>query len=47
VGITGAAIPADVLNRDALTQALKDVATQSGWIDVLEYSPVGTFGSPL
>src|SRR5437764_958478 len=44
-GITAAAFPADVLDRDALTQALKDAATQFGGIDVLEYSPVGTFGS--
>ncbi|WTE65752.1 SDR family oxidoreductase [Streptomyces sp. NBC_01615] len=43
-GITAAAIPADVLNRDALTQTLKDAATQFGGIDVLKYSPVGTFG---
>ncbi|MFJ9908647.1 SDR family NAD(P)-dependent oxidoreductase [Streptomyces sp. NPDC101152] len=40
-GITAAAFPADVLDRDALTQALKDAATQFGGIDVLEYSPVG------
>ncbi|WP_406432263.1 SDR family NAD(P)-dependent oxidoreductase [Streptomyces sp. NBC_00631] len=39
-GITSAAFPADVLDRDALTQALKDAATQFGGIDVLEYSPV-------
>ncbi|MET8082132.1 SDR family NAD(P)-dependent oxidoreductase [Streptomyces sp. NPDC005303] len=39
-GITAAAFPADVLDRDALTQALKDAATQFGGIDVLEYSPV-------
>ncbi|SFH21904.1 SDR family NAD(P)-dependent oxidoreductase [Streptomyces mirabilis] len=38
-GITAAAFPADVLDRDALTQALKDTATQFGRIDVLEYSP--------
>ncbi|MBL1112784.1 SDR family NAD(P)-dependent oxidoreductase [Streptomyces sp. 110] len=44
-GITAAAFPADVLDRGALTQALKDAATQFGRIDVLEYSPVGTFGS--
>ncbi|SOD89741.1 SDR family oxidoreductase [Streptomyces sp. Ag109_G2-15] len=43
-GITAAAFPADVLDRDALTQALKDAAAQFGGIDVLEYSPVGTFG---
>ncbi|MEU0407692.1 SDR family NAD(P)-dependent oxidoreductase [Streptomyces griseorubiginosus] len=39
-GITAAAFPADVLDRDALTQALKDAATRFGGIDVLEYSPV-------
>jgi NADP-dependent 3-hydroxy acid dehydrogenase YdfG len=44
-GITAAAFPADVLDRDALTQALKDAATQFDGIDVLEYSPVGTLGS--
>ncbi|WP_435218478.1 SDR family NAD(P)-dependent oxidoreductase [Streptomyces sp. bgisy034] len=44
-GITAAAFPADVLDRDALTQALKDAATRFGSIDVLEYSPVGTIGS--
>ncbi|MFD4598173.1 SDR family NAD(P)-dependent oxidoreductase [Streptomyces sp. NPDC058464] len=44
-GITAAAFPADVLDRDALTQALKDAAARFGRIDVLEYSPLGTFGS--
>lgn len=43
-GITAAAFPADVLDRNALTQALKDAAAHFGGIDVLEYSPVGTFG---
>ncbi|MEU5599989.1 SDR family NAD(P)-dependent oxidoreductase [Streptomyces sp. NPDC020298] len=43
-GITAAAFPADVLDRDALTQALKDAVARFGGIDVLEYSPVGTFG---
>ncbi|MGW2326211.1 SDR family NAD(P)-dependent oxidoreductase [Streptomyces sp. NPDC001700] len=43
-GVTAAAFPADVLDRDALGQALKDAATRFGGIDVLEYSPVGTFG---
>ncbi|MFE2063416.1 SDR family NAD(P)-dependent oxidoreductase [Streptomyces sp. NPDC059467] len=38
-GITAAAFPADVLDRDALTQALKDASAQFGGIDVLEYSP--------
>ncbi|MET7894612.1 SDR family NAD(P)-dependent oxidoreductase [Streptomyces mirabilis] len=44
-GITAGAFPADVLDRDTLTQALKNAATQFGGIDVLEYSPLGTFGS--
>ncbi|MGW2768868.1 SDR family NAD(P)-dependent oxidoreductase [Streptomyces sp. NPDC001275] len=35
-GITAAAFPADVLDHDALTQALKDTATRFGGIDVLE-----------
>ena len=39
-GITAAAFPADVLDRDALTQALKDAAAHFGGIDVLEYSPL-------
>ncbi|MFD7500934.1 SDR family NAD(P)-dependent oxidoreductase [Streptomyces sp. NPDC059850] len=43
-GVTAAAFPADVLDRDALGRALKDAATRFGGIDVLEYSPVGTFG---
>ena len=43
-GITATAFPADVLDRDTLTQALKDAAAQFGGIDVLEYSPGGTFG---
>ncbi|WP_329370959.1 SDR family NAD(P)-dependent oxidoreductase [Streptomyces sp. NBC_01483] len=43
-GITAAAFPADVLDRDALAQALKDAAARFDGIDVLEYSPVGTFG---
>ncbi|WP_158852564.1 SDR family NAD(P)-dependent oxidoreductase [Saccharothrix deserti] len=38
-GITAAAFTADVLDRDSLTQALKDAATRFGGIDVLEYSP--------
>lgn len=41
-GLTAAPFPADVLDRDTLTQALKDAATHFGGIDVLEYSPVGT-----
>lgn len=43
-GITAAAFPADVLDRGALAQALQDAAAKFGGIDVLEYSPVGTFG---
>ena len=46
-GITAAAFPADVLDRDALTQALKDAATHFGGIDVLGYSPAGTLGSTV
>ncbi|WP_392872518.1 SDR family NAD(P)-dependent oxidoreductase [Streptomyces sp. LN499] len=46
-GINAAAFPADVLDRDALTQALKDAAAQFGGIDVLEYSPVGSLAPPL
>ncbi|MGW3291846.1 SDR family NAD(P)-dependent oxidoreductase [Streptomyces sp. NPDC001002] len=38
-GITAAAFPADVLDRDTLAQALKDAATRFGGIEVLEYSP--------
>ncbi|MFI8794046.1 SDR family NAD(P)-dependent oxidoreductase [Streptomyces sp. NPDC055105] len=44
-GITAAAFPADVLDHDALTQALKDAATRFGEIDVLEYSPAGSLES--
>ncbi|MEU6353579.1 SDR family NAD(P)-dependent oxidoreductase [Streptomyces sp. NPDC047072] len=44
-GITAAAFPADVLDRDALEKALHDAAARFGGIDVLEYSPVGTFGA--
>ncbi|MCQ9131171.1 SDR family NAD(P)-dependent oxidoreductase [Streptomyces hilarionis] len=40
-GVSAAAFPADVLDRSALTQALKDAAAHFGGIDVLEYSPVG------
>lgn len=42
-GIRAAAFPADVLDREALTQALRDAAQKLGRIDVLEYSPVGSF----
>ncbi|MET8776914.1 SDR family oxidoreductase [Nocardia sp. NPDC004654] len=44
-GITAAAFPADVLDRDALTQALKDAAARFGGIDVLEYSPAPSIES--
>jgi NADP-dependent 3-hydroxy acid dehydrogenase YdfG len=44
-GITAAAFPADVLDRDALTHALKEAAARFDGIDVLEYSPVGSFSS--
>ncbi|MQY36955.1 hypothetical protein SRB17_49570 [Streptomyces sp. RB17] len=46
-GITAAAFPADVLDRDALTQALQDAAAHFGGIDVLEYSPVGGLDSTV
>ncbi|MFF3580422.1 SDR family NAD(P)-dependent oxidoreductase [Streptomyces mirabilis] len=46
-GITAAAFHADVLDRDALTQALKDAATQFDGIDVLEYSPLGGLGTTV
>ncbi|MFJ5307535.1 SDR family NAD(P)-dependent oxidoreductase [Streptomyces sp. NPDC088350] len=46
-GVTAAAFPADVLDRDALAQALKDAAARFGGIDVLEYSPVGTMASTV
>ncbi|MET9087666.1 SDR family NAD(P)-dependent oxidoreductase [Streptomyces sp. NPDC004237] len=46
-GITAAAFPADVLDRDALSQALKDAATQFGGIDVLEYSPLAGLTTTL
>ncbi|MGI5041475.1 SDR family NAD(P)-dependent oxidoreductase [Streptomyces sp. JAC128] len=44
-GVTAAVFPADVLDHDALTQALKDAATRFGGIDVLEYSPGGSLES--
>ncbi|MGV9288181.1 SDR family NAD(P)-dependent oxidoreductase [Streptomyces sp. NPDC003719] len=44
-GITAAAFPADVLDHEALTQALKGAATRFGGIDVLEYSPAGSLAS--
>ncbi|ULR55651.1 SDR family NAD(P)-dependent oxidoreductase [Streptomyces deccanensis] len=46
-GATAAAFPADVLDRDALTQALKDAAARFGGIDVLEYSPVAALTTTL
>ncbi|MET8082155.1 SDR family NAD(P)-dependent oxidoreductase [Streptomyces sp. NPDC005303] len=50
-GVNAAAFPADVLERDALVQALKGAADEFGGIDVLEYSPAsanggGTLTSP-
>ncbi|MEU0074949.1 SDR family NAD(P)-dependent oxidoreductase [Streptomyces sp. NPDC006332] len=45
--ITAAAFPADVIDREALGQALQDAAARFGGIDVLEYSPVGTLGSTV
>lgn len=44
-GITAAGFAADVLDSDALTQALKDAATRFDGIDVLEYSPAGNIQS--
>jgi NAD(P)-dependent dehydrogenase (short-subunit alcohol dehydrogenase family) len=38
-GVTAAGFPADVMERDGLTQALQDVAARFGGIDVMEYSP--------
>ncbi|MEU2773886.1 SDR family NAD(P)-dependent oxidoreductase [Streptomyces sp. NPDC007162] len=46
-GVTAAAFPADVTDRDALSQALKDAAATFGGVDVLEYSPAGTLGSTV
>ena len=46
-GVKAAAFVADVLERDALAQALKDAGEHFGGIDVLEYSPVGTLGSTV
>jgi NAD(P)-dependent dehydrogenase (short-subunit alcohol dehydrogenase family) len=46
-GITAAAFPADVLDRDALAQALKDAAARFGGIDVLEYSPVAGLATAM
>ncbi|MGW7244047.1 SDR family NAD(P)-dependent oxidoreductase [Streptomyces sp. NPDC054804] len=44
-GITAAAFPADVLDRNALSRAPQDAAVRFGGIDVLEYSPVGGIDS--
>jgi NADP-dependent 3-hydroxy acid dehydrogenase YdfG len=44
-GIDAAAFPADVRDRPALTQALKEAAARFGGIDVLEFSPVAKDGS--
>ncbi|MFI5659904.1 SDR family NAD(P)-dependent oxidoreductase [Streptomyces sp. NPDC051684] len=44
-GISAAGFCADVLDHEALTQALKDAATRFGRIDVLEYSPAGSLES--
>ncbi|WP_416969561.1 SDR family NAD(P)-dependent oxidoreductase [Streptomyces sp. 4F14] len=38
-GVTAAAFPADVLDRDSLTAALDAARARFGSIDVLEYSP--------
>ncbi|MFJ9247662.1 SDR family NAD(P)-dependent oxidoreductase [Streptomyces sp. NPDC101776] len=46
-GITAAAFPADVLDRDSLTQALEDAAAKFGGIDVLEYSPVAALTTTM
>jgi short-subunit dehydrogenase len=45
--ITAEAFPADVFDREALTQALKDATERFGRIGVLEYSPVGTLSSTV
>ncbi|MGX5208088.1 SDR family NAD(P)-dependent oxidoreductase [Streptomyces violaceus] len=44
-GIDAAAFPANVLDRAGLTRAIESAAAEFGGIEVLEYSPVGTFGS--
>lgn len=41
-GVTAAAFPADIRDRDALTAALDGVEDTFGTIDVLEYSPSPT-----
>ncbi|WP_432197527.1 SDR family NAD(P)-dependent oxidoreductase [Streptomyces sp. bgisy027] len=44
-GISADAFPADVLDRDALVQALKGAAAEFGSVDVLEYSPAAASSS--
>ncbi|GGS99440.1 SDR family NAD(P)-dependent oxidoreductase [Streptomyces violaceus] len=44
-GIDAAGFPANVLDRAGLTRAIESAAAKFGGIEVLEYSPVGTFGS--
>ncbi|MFF0078791.1 SDR family NAD(P)-dependent oxidoreductase [Streptomyces canus] len=46
-GITAAAFPADVLDHDALSRAIKDAAARFGGIDVLEYSPLAVESTVL
>ncbi|TKR27367.1 SDR family NAD(P)-dependent oxidoreductase [Cellulomonas hominis] len=46
-GITAAAFPADVLDRDGLTAALDAAKRRFGGIDVLEYSPADASAGPL
>ncbi|MEU6472611.1 SDR family NAD(P)-dependent oxidoreductase [Streptomyces massasporeus] len=46
-GITAAAFPADVLDRDGLAGALRDASAHFDGIDVLEYSPVGGLDSTV
>ncbi|MGW5617168.1 SDR family NAD(P)-dependent oxidoreductase [Streptomyces sp. NPDC003877] len=41
-GVTAAAFPADIRDRDALTGALGSAAAELGPVDVLEYSPSPT-----
>ncbi len=44
-GIPAAGFPADVRDRPALTQALKEATAHFGGIDVLEFSPVAKDGT--
>jgi NADP-dependent 3-hydroxy acid dehydrogenase YdfG len=46
-GITAAAFPADVRDRPALTQALKEAMAHFAGIDVLEFSPVAKDGTTV